>query len=212
MDKYKTTYPKVSNISGLVQVSFQVAKLIVNLFTLGRNYSFFFESNTDLIYNPICCNSKKQLINTKIKYSSKPRLINQINRDKKNNFNKNIKIASLSSFQWNLFPKLNKKTKIIANWEKKKHFLSVDIIIKRLYSYDYSSLIELIDNNWNNMNNPNLLNYHNNSHDNAGNNINNSTIKQSLKEGLPNKKRNICFCNTGNVLVWENWKNNSLYH
>ena len=55
-----------------------------------------------------------------------------------------------------------KKKKIIDNKKKKiKHFLSVDIIIKRLYSYDYSSLIELIDNNWNNMNNPNLLNYHN---------------------------------------------------
>ena len=166
MGRYKRTYPKVqsvvANISGLVQVSFQVAKLIVNLFTLGRYYSFFFESNTALIYNPLCSNSKKQLISTEIKYSSKPRLINQINRDKKNKFNKNIKIASLSSFQWSLFPKLNKKTKIIANCEKKiKHFLSVDIIIKRLYSYDYSSLIELIDNNWNNMNNPNLLNYHN---------------------------------------------------
>lgn len=87
MDRYKRTYPKVqsvvANISGLVQVSFQVAKLIVNLFTLGRYYSFFFESNTALIYNPLCSNSKKQLINTEIKYSSKPRLINQINRDKK---------------------------------------------------------------------------------------------------------------------------------
>lgn len=45
MDRYKRTYPKVqsvvANISGLVQVSFQVAKLIVNLFTLGRYYSFF---------------------------------------------------------------------------------------------------------------------------------------------------------------------------
>ena len=43
IDKYQRTFPKIqsmlANITGLIQVSFQFSKFLVNIFTLGQYYS-----------------------------------------------------------------------------------------------------------------------------------------------------------------------------
>ena len=63
---------------------------------------------------------------------------------------KKISINALSSFQWMFLPKINYKTKMISNYQRKIILcLSVENIVKKLYSMDYNKLIELFKRNLN---------------------------------------------------------------
>lgn len=159
IDKYKRAYPKIqsvlANLSGLIQITFQIAKIVVSLFSMGQYYSFFFE------YDPIPTVNCNQTDTTEKSIPSKE--IDRLYKDKTTKIRimrrhpteqkKIVKITAIQSLKWTLFPKLNKNCQIITSFEKKiVQSLSAENIVKKLYQIDNRYLFKMIENSINNIN------------------------------------------------------------
>ena len=153
IDKYQRTFPKIqsmlANITGLIQVSFQFSKFLVNIFTLGQYYSFFFEiekiKNIDRHHSPTIFEQNTNKVNI-----IKPIPLTCIPKNEKTIYKKKVIINALSSFQWMFLPRINYKTKMISNYQRKITLcLSVENIVKKLYTIDYNKMIELFKRNLN---------------------------------------------------------------
>ena len=177
IDNYKRSYPKIqsviANCSGLIQVSFQITKFIVHMFTLGEYYSFLFDFDFN---SSITINSVNNSVNNESKVELKKQGNANISfgRSKvKNTVHNKKKVSTLLSFRWFFFPNANARTRTKSKYEKRiMSFLSIENVFKALYGNEYSTLIETFDKN----------------------NMKNTTLKGALiKEGL-NKANKIMCC------------------
>ena len=137
-EKYKRTYPKIqsviANISGLIQVCFQIVQMIVYIFTYGQYYSFFFEHDTSPNESPSSINSnnnKSISINSEIKlFSVSKRKLMSMSPKKQLSFEgtkKKIKVTYCMSFKWMMLPRKCSRLYYISRFEKKvKETLSID--------------------------------------------------------------------------------------
>ena len=108
IDNYKRSYPKIqsviANCSGLIKVSFHIAKFIVHMFTLGEYYSFLFDFDFN---SSITINSVNNSVNneSKVELKKQGNAIISVSRSKVKNTVHNKKkfllyyLSNGSSFQ-----------------------------------------------------------------------------------------------------------------
>ena len=149
-EKYKRTYPKIqsviANISGLVQVCFQIVQMIVYIFTYGQYYSFFFEHDTSPNESPSLINSnnnKSISINSEIKlFSVSKRKLMSMSPKKQLSFEgtkKKIKVTYCMSFKWMMLPRKCSRLYYISRFEKKvKETLSIEFLFSRMLNVERS--------------------------------------------------------------------------
>lgn len=136
-EKYKRTYPKIqsviANISGLIQVSFQLTKIFIRLLTAGQYFSSFFDCESVSSPKFISLSSKNS--------NSEKRNVTPIqlrsltsNISIKKSKNKKIRnVTPLMSLKWIMVPKHFKELKFISDFENKiKSTLSIDNLFKKL--------------------------------------------------------------------------------
>ena len=144
-EKYKRAYPKIqsviANITGLINLSFQIGKFIISLFTSGQYFSKFFEDNhnINLTTNNTFYDTPKTGSTRVTKANSEKKEISSIHNKmaiscKLTQRNKKyIRISPCMSFKWNLFPKCYKKLQLISKFERTvKMTLSVDNLFRKL--------------------------------------------------------------------------------
>lgn len=159
IDKYKRVYPKIqsvlANLSGLLQIIFQISKILVSLFSMGQYYTFFFENDSiSWVNSNQTDNSEKSLPNREINKlcNNKETKIKIIKRDSKP-LKKPLRVSSFQSLKWALFPKLNRNTEIISCFKRKvAQSLSAENIVKKLYQIDNKHLFKMIETSINNIN------------------------------------------------------------
>ncbi len=148
-EKYKRTYPKIqsviANISGLVQVCFQIVQMIVYIFTYGQYYSFFFEHDSPLHESPSSINSnnnKSISVNSEIKLFSVSKRKLMLSPQRKMSIErtkKKIKVTYCMSFKWMMLPRKCSKLNYISRFEKKvKETLNIECLFSKMLNVERS--------------------------------------------------------------------------
>ena len=135
----------IANISGLVQVCFQIVQMIVYIFTYGQYYSFFFENDSPLHESPSSINSnnnKSISVNSEIKLFSVSKRKLMLSPQRKMSIErtkKKIKVTYCMSFKWMMLPRKCSKLNYISRFEKKvKETLSIECLFSKMLNVERS--------------------------------------------------------------------------